>query len=177
MKGRGQDLSDPHYPLPMTTTIIGIMGPGSGASQRDLNHAYTLGQLIAQNGWILLTGGRNAGVMAAASQGAKSAQGLTIGILPTADKTGISNAVDIAILTDLGNARNNINVLSSDVVIACGMGLGTASEVALALKNQKSVILLTDNRQAYPFFAQFSPNLVYPVDSPEAAISQVKQCL
>lgn len=153
------------------------MGPGTGASQRDLQHAHTLGQLIAQAGWILLTGGRNAGVMAAASQGAKSAQGLTIGILPTADKTGISEDVDIAILTDLGHARNNINTLSSDVLIACGMGLGTASEVALALKNQKPVILLTNNAQAYPFFSQFSPDLLYHADTPEAAISQIKNLL
>jgi len=33
---------------------------------------------------------------------------------------------------------------SSDVVIACGMGAGTASEIALALKGNKKVILLND---------------------------------
>src|SRR4028119_1144630 len=116
----------------MKKIIIGVMGPGEQATATDLQNAYELGKLIAQQGWVLLTGGRNVGVMDAANTGAKAANGLTVGILPTADPSGISKAIDIPIFTDMGNARNNINVLSSDVVIACGMGAGTASEVALA---------------------------------------------
>ena len=58
----------------------------------------------------------------------------------------MSEAVDLPIVTDLGNARNNINVLSSNVVIACGMGLGTASEVALALKNHQPDNLIKAKR-------------------------------
>jgi hypothetical protein len=37
----------------------------------------------------------------------------------------MSNAFDIAIVTNLGNGRNNrnnINVLSCDLAIACGIG-------------------------------------------------------
>jgi len=68
------------------------------------------------------------GVMDAASLGAKAANGLTIGILPTDDTSAMSKAVDIAIITDMGLA---ISMSSSDVVIACGMGAGTASEIAL----------------------------------------------
>ncbi|XTZ10626.1 MAG: hypothetical protein ACQZ3N_01465 [cyanobacterium endosymbiont of Rhopalodia yunnanensis] len=40
-------------------------------------------------------------------------------------------------MTDLANARNNINVLSSDVVIASGVELGTISEGVLAIKKGK----------------------------------------
>ncbi|MBO1348505.1 MAG: TIGR00725 family protein [Hormoscilla sp. GUM202] len=157
----------------MKKMIIGVMGPGTGAKAQDLENAYELGRLIAERGWVLLTGGRNVGVMDAASRGAKAANGLTIGILPTSDKTGISPAVDIPIITDLGNARNNINVLSSDVVVACGMGAGTASEIALALKSDKKVILLTDDREAKAFFSQLSPNHVMLSNSPEAAIGLI----
>src|SRR4028119_2317735 len=116
----------------MRKILIGVMGPGTGASQADQQNAHALGKLIAEEGWVLLTGGRNVGVMDAANTGAKAANGLTVGILPTVEPSGISKAIDIPIFTDMGNARNNINVLSSDVVIACGMGAGTASEVALA---------------------------------------------
>ena len=98
----------------MRKIIVGVMGPGADATAADLAYAYELGKLIAQQGWVLLTGGRNVGVMEGASQGAKAANGLTIGILPTDDTNGISEAVDIAIITDMGNARNNINVLSSN---------------------------------------------------------------
>lgn len=158
----------------MKKTIIGVMGPGDKAQEKDLDNAYKLGQLIAENGWVLLTGGRKAGVMEAATQGAKSLGGLTVGILPTNNTEGMAEDIDIAIVTGLGNSRNNINVLSSDVVIACGMGLGTASEVALALKNGKFVILLTENEQAKQFFLSLSPQQVVIVSTPQEAIEQIR---
>lgn len=161
----------------MRKTIIGVMGPGEKATESDLKNAYQLGKLIAQSGWLLLTGGRNVGVMDAASKGAKSANGLTIGVLPHHDDKNISEAIDIAIYTDMGNARNNINVLSSDVVIACGMGAGTASEVALALKANKKVILLTEDEESKVFFNKLSPDNVYLVDSIEKVIDIVKEIL
>lgn len=157
--------------------IIGVMGPGENATNETTSNAYRIGELIAQQGWVLLTGGRNTGVMEAASLGAKDAGGLTIGILPDRDAARMSEAVDLAIITDLGNARNNINVLSSEVVIACGLGLGTVSEVALALKNRKPVILLgDDDHQAFYFFANLAPKEVFLAASPEEAVEIVK-CL
>jgi hypothetical protein len=103
--------------------------------------------------------------------------GLTVGILPTADDRGISDAVDIAIITGMGNARNNINVLSSDVVIACGMGAGTASEVALALKANKPVVLLTDHQESKLFFTSLSKDKIFLTTNPEAAIRLVNELL
>ncbi|MFM6189803.1 cytochrome [Planktothrix sp.] len=161
----------------MKKIIIGIMGPGEGATAIDLDHAYQLGQLIAESGWILLTGGRNCGVMESANQGAKSAQGLTLGILPNGNLQGMSEAVDIAIVTNLGQARNVINVLSSDVVIACGMGAGTVSEIALAIKHNKSVILLNQNPESQSFLKSLAPEKFFIVNSPETAIQTVKECL
>ena len=161
----------------MRKIIIGVMGSGEKAKAIDVQNAYELGKLIAQEGWVLLTGGRNVGVMEAANQGAKSANGLTIGILPSQSSNGISQAVDIAIFTDMGNARNNINVLSSDVVIACGMGAGTASEVALALKGNKKVILLSDDEESKVFFKKISPENVYVVDDVEQALATVQTIL
>ena len=149
----------------MKKIIVGVMGPGAEVTANDLKNAYELGKLIAYEGWVLLTGGRNVGVMDAASQGAKAANGLTIGILPTDDTNAISEAVDIAIMTDMGNARNNINVLSSNVVIACGIGAGTVSEIALALKANKKVILLNESKEAQVFFMKLSPENVYIVNS------------
>ena len=159
----------------MRKTIIGVMGVGENARDIDLKNAYQLGQLIAEQGWVLLTGGRKAGVMDAASQGAKAANGLTLGIISARDCRNVSEAVDLAIITDMGNARNNINVLSSDIVIACGMGLGTASEVALALKNGKKVILLGQTPESRAFFASLSPKKLFIADNPQQAIFLVKQ--
>src|SRR5260221_1564022 len=83
--------------------VVGVMGPGEGASKQDQEHAFALGQLIAAHGWVLLTGGRPVGVMAAANRGAKSAGGLTVGILPSRTSTpeNTSADIDIAIPTGL----------------------------------------------------------------------------
>src|SRR5687768_6959213 len=119
------------------------MGPGDRASEHDIAWAETLGKRIGENGWVLLSGGRDAGVMDAVSLDAQAEGGLVIGVLPASDTDAVSEGVDVAIVTGMGSARNFINVLSSDVVVACGTTeAGTLSEIALALKANKHVVLL-----------------------------------
>jgi uncharacterized protein (TIGR00725 family) len=161
----------------MRKILIGVMGPGDGATKIDKENAYLLGKYIAEHGWTLLTGGRNQGVMAEANKGAKEMAGLTIGIIPTNNNDFTSPYVDIPIITAMGSARNAINVLSSNVVIACGMGKGTASEVALALKSKKPVILLSENQEGNTFFKQLDQKNVFIVSTPEEAIEHVKKLL
>ena len=123
-------------------TVIGVMGAGRPLDGVASALAYDLGAKIARRGWVLLTGGSACGVMDAASKGASEAGGLVIGVLK--DETGVaaSRYLDIAIKTGMGDARNVINVLSSDVVIALPGGSGTISEVALGVKSGKTVIVL-----------------------------------
>ncbi len=126
----------------MRKPVVGVMG-GSKASEGVAAMAEELGKLIAQHGWILLNGGRDTGVMAASARGAKLAGGTVIGILPGKDAKKAAPDLDIAIVTGMvADGRNLINVLSSDVVIACPGRLGTMSEVILALNASKPVILL-----------------------------------
>lgn len=160
----------------MSKTIIGVMGPGKGASNDDRETAYQLGEQIAHQGWVLLTGGRKVGVMNAASQGAYEAGGLTVGILPSENKTGMSKFIDIPIFTGMGSARNNINVLSSDIVLACGTGAGTTSEIMLALKAQKTVILLNPSKRLTTFLDELpypKPKISRSVDNVILLIKEI----
>ncbi len=122
--------------------IIGVMGPAACDSQ-TADMARAVGRGIAERGAVLLCGGRG-GVMEAAAQGARDVAGLTIGILPGASQreSPPNPHIDIALFTGLGEARNWVNVCASDAVIAIGGGFGTLSEIALALKAQKPVILV-----------------------------------
>lgn len=122
-------------------TIIGVMGGGE-VDEATRACAHELGRLIAEEGWVLLNGGRNAGVMAASAAGAAQAGGLTVGILPDSDTHRVAPGIAIPILTGMGDARNVINVLSSHVVIALNGGTGTVSEVAHALNCGRPVITL-----------------------------------
>jgi len=127
--------------LKARSPVIGVMG-GSAVDSTVESIARELGRAIAGRGWILLNGGRDCGVMAASARGAREAGGTVIGILPDRDAGAACPDLDIAIVTGMGDARNLVNVLSSDVVIAMAGSAGTASEVALALKNGKRVVLL-----------------------------------
>lgn len=155
--------------------VIGVMG-GSKASPEVCETARQLGALIAERGWVLLNGGRDAGVMAASAAGAKKAGGLVIGILPDTTTTRAAPDLDVAIVTGMGDARNVINVMSADVVIACSGALGTLSEIVLALKHDKHVILL--GFDAGPEIGRLARRgrLVH-ASSPEEAVEQAAAVL
>lgn len=128
------------------------MGPGENARPEENEMAFALGKAIAQEGWIVLTGGRSFGIMEAAMKGAHEGNGLTIGILPTETAMNSSEEADIKIITGMGSGRNIINVLSSHILVVIGMAAGTASEVALAIKANKKIILLHQDEITIRFF-------------------------
>jgi uncharacterized protein (TIGR00725 family) len=136
----------------MARTIVGVMGPGENARPEENEMAFELGKAIAEQGWIVLTGGRSFGIMEAAMKGAHDANGLTIAILPNDNPLNSSDDADIKILTGMGSARNIINVLSSHILVVIGMAAGTASEVALAVKANKKIILLHQDEITIRFF-------------------------
>ena len=111
---------------------IGVMGPAH-CSAEAYNLAREVGFLIGQKGALLICGGRS-GVMEASARGAREAGGITIGILPGNSAAEANPYIDIPIVTDLGNARNAINVLTSQAIIAIDGSYGTLSEIALAMK-------------------------------------------
>ena len=136
---------------------VGVMG--SGVDEHD-DLARPIGELLADLGVNLLTGGGH-GVMTAVSRAyvrSPRASGISIGVIPCASladrggrKPGYPNPfVELPIFTHLplsgdeGTAdlsRNHINVLTSDAIVALPGGDGTASEVALARRYGKPVML------------------------------------
>ncbi len=141
------------------------MGPGVGATPEENELAYDLGAAIAKKGWIVLTGGRMFGIMHAAMKGAADNNGVTIGILPGDTTHEASDYAQLKILTGMGSARNTINVLSSHVIVVLGMTPGTASEVSLALKANKKVILLAQDELTNMFFRKIGTYRVIPVNT------------
>jgi uncharacterized protein (TIGR00725 family) len=87
----------------------------------------------------VVTGGLG-GVMAAASQGAREAGGVTLGLLPGDDRAAANPWVAVAVPTGLGELRNALVVRTADALVAVGGAYGTLSEIALALKAGRLVI-------------------------------------
>lgn len=103
------------------------------------NLAFELGRGIAERDAVLICGGLT-GVMEHAARGARSAGGLTIGLLPGEDPIEANEYIDVAIASGLGHARNAILARTADGVVALGGGLGTLSEIALALRNGRPTV-------------------------------------
>ncbi len=163
----------------MSRTVIGVMG-GSQADPETLSGAQELGRLIAEQGWVLLSGGRPTGVMQASVTGAHEAGGLTVGVLFDDDQDQAAAGLDIVIPTGMGAARNVVNILASHVVVACRGNGGTLSEIALALRFNRPLVLLGFDPGA-DFLdhcaAQGHSSLYCVVSTPEEAIAKVGQYL
>lgn len=111
---------------------VAVCGPRE-CTEEEAQHAYQVGQLLAERGAVVICGG-GTGVMAAAAAGARSRNGVVIGIRPGPDRTGASPDLTVTISTNLGEARNAVIVWSADAVIAIGGSWGTLSEIALAMR-------------------------------------------
>lgn len=122
----------------MQQKIIAVIGAGN-ADENSLKIAEKVGKLIAKRNAILICGGLG-GVMEAAAKGAKSEDGITVGILPQSHREDANPYIDVPVATGFGEGRNVIIIRSADALIAVGGEYGTLSEIALGLKTGKPVI-------------------------------------
>jgi len=117
---------------------VSVIGD-SDASLEACVFAEELGRRIAERGWALVSGGRD-GVMEAASRGCREAGGLALGILPGPDDSGGNEYCQFQIPTNLGWARNSLNAMAGDAVVAIGGKAGTLTEIAFAWSYRKPIL-------------------------------------
>ncbi len=111
---------------------IGVLGPHA-CSPDEAQLGFEVGAEIARRGGILLCGGLD-GMMEAAARGAKSENGLTVGILPGDTDEAANAHIDVPLPTGLGAVRNMVLVRMCHAVIAIHGRYGTLSEIASALR-------------------------------------------
>jgi uncharacterized protein (TIGR00725 family) len=152
---------------PLSGPVIGVVG-GSAPTAEEASLAEAVGRRLAEEGAILVCGGRG-GVMEAACRGAKRAGGLTIGILPGTSRRQANPYVDIPIVTGIGEARNTIITRTAQAVVAIGGGYGTLSEIAFALGFGTPVVGLGTwmmEREGHP------PVPTVHVETPDEAVEE-----
>ncbi len=148
--------------------IIGVIGAGNSASEEGLRLAEEVGYLIAREDAVLVCGGLN-GVMQAAAKGAKRGGGLTLGILPTGNKGDANSYIDLPVATAMSTSRNLIIVRTADALIAVNGSYGTLSEMAHAFDQGKPVFAL----HSWPMDkAGVEPSLYVRVDTPREAVDR-----
>ena len=139
---------------------------GSGAEHEE--SAEEVGRLLAERGATVVTGGLGE-VMAAASRGAKSAGGATIGILPGESRAAANPWLDHVVVTGIGHARNLAVVGSGDAVIAVGGRYGTLAEIGFALVLGRPVVVLEPGLQA-----EGTKRAQTPAEAVELALAAVR---
>jgi hypothetical protein len=124
----------------MALVYVAVIG-GGRASPEIAALAREVGREVARRGAVLICGGLG-GVMAAAAQGAAAAGGVSLGILPDADRHRANPYLTYSLATNLGHARNILIAHSANALIAVDGDYGTISEAAIALKLGKPVVAL-----------------------------------
>ena len=124
----------------MALVYVAVIG-GGRASPEIAALAREVGREVARRGAVLICGGLG-GVMAAAAQGAAAAGGVSLGLLPDADRHQANPYLTYSLATNLGHARNILIAHSADALIAVDGDYGTISEAAIALKLGKPVVAL-----------------------------------
>lgn len=120
---------------------VSIIGPGQGATDQDRTDARRVGVLLARRGVVVVTGGLD-GVMAAAADGVREAGGTSVGILPGTDRTQGHPTHSVLVATGLGELRNGLVIRAADAVVAIGGSWGTLSELALAVRTGVPLVAL-----------------------------------
>lgn len=123
---------------------IALCGPNTSTCTPEVYvFGEKLGAAVVKEGWGIVCGGMG-GFMEAVCKGAKlcahTFEGATVGILPGTEASTANIWVDITVPTGLNFARNSLVVLSGDVVVAVGGGVGTMSEIGYAWQYGKPVV-------------------------------------
>jgi uncharacterized protein (TIGR00725 family) len=119
---------------------ISVFGAGR-ATPEEAAAAEEVGRRLAEAGATLVTGGLG-GVMEAASRGARSAGGDVVAVLPGLDPAEATPHATTVVATGAGQGRNLAVAASGQAAIAIGHGWGTLSEIALARKIGRPVVVL-----------------------------------
>jgi uncharacterized protein (TIGR00725 family) len=151
--------------------VVGIMG-GSTCPEDLYEETRGVARKLAEAGVTILCGG-GGGVMEAAARGAREGGGLTVGIMPgsSAGESPPNEWIQLPIFTGLSDARNAVNVRTADVILAIGGAYGTLSEIALALKIGKPVVMYRTWELPAPPVGL--PGLVECADDAEDAVRKV----
>ena len=111
---------------------IGVFCSANGQIDPDFFRATEeLGRWLAQNGYDLVFGGVNQGLMECIARAVHEGGGRTIGVVPTiVEKSGrTSQYVEVEIRCDNLTDRKQLMMDQSDVFVALPGGIGTLDEV------------------------------------------------
>ena len=139
--------------MPSLASICVFCGARAGALPAYAAAAEQTGQMIASEGWRLVYGAGDIGLMGAVARAAQSAGAKTLGVMPTHLMRQEIAKRDLGqlILTETMHERKKVMFMNCDAVVVLPGGAGSLDELFEVLTwrqlglHQKPVILLNTN--------------------------------
>jgi uncharacterized protein (TIGR00725 family) len=159
--------------VPAMRLTVGVMGSASEVTLLEVSEkAFSLGQAIAERGFILITGACP-GLPYECARGAQQHGGTSVGISPALSLDehllqyrSPADAYDVIVYTGSGlMGREVTNIRSSDMVVIIGGRSGTLGEFAIAYDEGKLIGVL----QGSGGITERIPDLVKSIDKDSGA--------
>ena len=137
----------------MTKSICVYCGSRNGANPAYLQDATDTGAMIARNGWRLVYGAGDVGLMGAVARATQAAGGKTFGVIPThlmRLEVG-KRDLDSFVITETMHERKKVMIMNADAVVMLPGGAGSLDEFFEALTwrqlglHEKPIVLLNTN--------------------------------
>ena len=136
----------PHSPA----SICVYCGSRPGARPAYMDAAEATGTMLAANGWRLVYGAGDVGLMGAVARSAQAAGGETFGVIPThlLDREVGKRDLDRFVVTETMHERKKVMFMNADAVVMLPGGAGSLDEFFEALTwrqlglHTKPIILL-----------------------------------
>lgn len=137
----------------MTKSICVYCGSRNGSNPAYLQDATDTGAMIARNGWRLVYGAGDVGLMGAVARANQAAGGKTFGMIPThlmRLEVGKGD-LDSFVITETMHERKKVMIMNADAVVMLPGGAGSLDEFFEALTwrqlglHEKPIVLLNTN--------------------------------
>ena len=134
----------------MTKSVCVYCGSRPGARPAYMDQAAATGRMLAQNGWRLVYGAGDVGLMGQVAQASQAAGGKTFGVIPRhleAMEVGRAG-LDTYVVTETMHERKKVMFMNADAIVMLPGGAGSLDEFFEALTwrqlglHAKPVILL-----------------------------------
>lgn len=139
-------------------SVCVFCGSRSGASARYAEDATATGEMIAENGWRLVFGAGDVGLMGATARAAQAAGGAALGVVPVhllQTEAGRSDPGRL-VVTETMHERKKVMFMNSDAIVVLPGGAGSLDEFFEVLTwrqlglHSKPIFLLNTNEYWTP---------------------------
>ncbi|MFY0680300.1 MAG: TIGR00730 family Rossman fold protein [Thalassovita sp.] len=114
----------------LTPSVCVFCGSRAGNDAAYATQAHNLGEVLAQNGWRLVYGAGDVGLMGTVARATQTAGGQTFGVIPTHLMSAEVGKTDLTqfVITENMHERKKVMFMNCDAIVVLPGGAGSLDE-------------------------------------------------